>query len=349
MNHQISQLPMRPENIVCPFVEEATTHKIGVHSHKERRYICHTCGKTFAETKGTPLYDLKTPMWIVVLVLTLLAYGTPVQAIVMAFGLDERTVAKWQWRAGQHGKAVQEKLVCNGKLTLSQIQGDELYGKTQHGAVWIATAVDVFSRLFIWVEVSMERKTPLIERVVQRVKQALEPAQGHILWVTDGFGAWASSIERAFRQPVRTGKPGRPRLVLPETIHIAQVIKRRVDKRIVQIERRLVHGSWSKVYDIIQRTQIESGKVNTAYVERLNATLRGWLPALSRRSRTPSNRRRQLEASLFWTGAMYNFCRPHSSIGGSPAMAVGLTQHVWSTFDLLFCLRFKEISLHASV
>lgn len=350
MNHQISQtFPMQPQNIVCPFADEPSNHKIGVHSQQERRYKCHICNKTFSENIGTPLYGLKTPLWVVILVVTLLAYGCPVQAIVMAFGLDERTLTSWHRKAGQHGKLVQEKLVCQGGLIMSQIQGDELYAKTQHGAVWIATAIDVFSRLFIWGEVSIERKSYLIEKVVKQARLSLKPDQGYILWVTDGFKAWASMINKQFRKPVYTGKQGRPCLVLPETIQIAQVIKRRVEKRIVEIERRLLHGDWSIVNDIIQRTQIDSGKVNTAYVERLNATFRGWIPALTRRSRTPSNRRKNMEAALFWTGVNYNFCREHASLGGSPAMAVGLTEQLWSVRDLLFCFRFKEISLHGVV
>ena len=72
-----------------------------IHSQKERRYRCKRCGRTFAETKDTALYRMHKPRWLVIAVVTLLAYGCPVQAIVAAFGLDERTVARWQrGRAG---------------------------------------------------------------------------------------------------------------------------------------------------------------------------------------------------------------------------------------------------------
>jgi transposase-like protein len=57
---------MRPDEIVCPHCDSA---HIGIHSRAERRYKCHSCGKTFAETLGTPLYGLKTPTWVVTLVL----------------------------------------------------------------------------------------------------------------------------------------------------------------------------------------------------------------------------------------------------------------------------------------
>ncbi len=141
--------PMRPEMVGCPTSSCGASGRIGVHSHTHRRYSCHACGKTFAETAGTPVYGLQSPPWRVVVVLTVLAGGCPLPAIVFAFGLDERTVAEWQRKAGQHAKAVQKQRVCRGQLELGQVQGDELYVKTQHGTGGMATAMSVFSRLFL--------------------------------------------------------------------------------------------------------------------------------------------------------------------------------------------------------
>ena len=102
-------------------------------------------------------------------VLTLLAYGCPIQAIVAAFGLDERTVGDWCEKAGQHSKRVQEQMICQQALDLGQVQGDELYLKTQYGKVWLATAISVFSRLFIWGAISTERNGDLVAQVVEKV------------------------------------------------------------------------------------------------------------------------------------------------------------------------------------
>ena len=88
-------------NQACPASGRVGQGNIGVHSLKERRYKCDVCGKTFAETKGTVFYRLRTAKDIVGVVVTLLAYGCPVQAIVVAFGLDERTVLSWQSRSGK--------------------------------------------------------------------------------------------------------------------------------------------------------------------------------------------------------------------------------------------------------
>src|SRR4051812_36369686 len=113
--------PMCPELLVCPKSDCGASAHIGVHSHTERRYICHACHRTFAETTGTMLYGRKHPIWVVLVVLSLLAYGCPIPAIVATFALDERTVADWQFQAGRHARQVQEQIVCQGQVDVGQV------------------------------------------------------------------------------------------------------------------------------------------------------------------------------------------------------------------------------------
>jgi len=98
-------------NSACPARGQVGQGNIGVHSRKEHQYICYVCGKTFSESKETIFYRLRTAKDVVVLVLTLLAHGCPIQAIVAAFGFDERTVVSWQERAGKHCEKVHQHLV----------------------------------------------------------------------------------------------------------------------------------------------------------------------------------------------------------------------------------------------
>ncbi len=98
-------------NSGCPARGQQGQGNIGVHSHQEHRYVCPVCHPTFAETKGTVFYRLQTDPNEVTRVVTLLAYGCPLQAIVVAFGLDERTVKAWLTRAGEHAEQVHEQLV----------------------------------------------------------------------------------------------------------------------------------------------------------------------------------------------------------------------------------------------
>jgi len=264
----------------------------------------------------------------------LLAYGCPIPAIRAAFDLDERTVADWQRKAGRHAKTVQEQVVCQGHVDVGQVQADELYTKTQAGAVWVATAMTVFSRLWLWGAVGWTRDEALITPVIAHVRAAAQAGQP-ILFAVDGFKAYVTTILKVFRDPLRSGKPGRPPLVIWEDLHIVQVVKQRLGRRLISITRRLAYGCMARAEDVMQRTQVELGRINTAYIERLNATLRTWLPALVRRTRTPSGARDQLEAALFWTGGVYNFCHVHATLAGTPAMAADLTDHRWSIDELI--------------
>src|SRR5215212_692965 len=247
--------PMRPELVVCPKPECGASGRIGVHSYTKRQYICHACKKTFAETSGTMLFDLKRPAWLVVLVLALLSHGCPVPAIVFAFGVDERSVADWQFQAGQHARQIQQQVVCQGQIDLSQVQADELYTKTQAGPVWIATAMTVFSRLWLWGAISWDRDTALLEPVIAQVRAAAQPGRP-ILFAVDGFKAYVTTILKVFRDPQRTGKRGRPPLVLWDDLHIVQVVKQRAGRRLVSITRRLAHGCQERAEAIMQETQI---------------------------------------------------------------------------------------------
>ncbi|GAC1349097.1 MAG: hypothetical protein NVSMB27_19100 [Ktedonobacteraceae bacterium] len=122
---------------------------ISVQGRKRPRYKCHTCNKTFSARKGTLFEGLRTEEEKVTLVVTLLSYGCPLQAIVHAFGLDERTVAAWQNRAGEHCQRVHTALVEQGKVKSQHIQADEIRARGRKISVWIALAMDVTTRLWL--------------------------------------------------------------------------------------------------------------------------------------------------------------------------------------------------------
>src|SRR4051812_19010467 len=109
----------------CPASGQTAQGNIKVHSRPQRRYRCMTCGKTFAATTGTPFYRLHKDPAVFVCVVTLLAHGCPIQAIVVAFGLDERTVAAWQDKAGRHARAVHHHFLRTAVMNLLHVQADE--------------------------------------------------------------------------------------------------------------------------------------------------------------------------------------------------------------------------------
>ena len=323
-------------NLACPARGQTGQGNIGVHSRKEKRFICTACQKTFAATKGTAVYRLRTPAETVALVLTLLAHGCPLQAIVVAFGFDERTVAAWEARAGRQGQAVQEHLVEQPR-DLGHVQADEIRVKTQGGIVWMALAMMVSTRLWLAGEVSEQRDMTLIRRLIARVR----PCALHrpLLFCTDGLCSYVRAIRETFRDPVRTGAQGRPRLRPWRNVCIAQVVKRYAQRRVVDVERRIVEGTSARVETLRRRAQ-GAGVINTAYIERLNATFRERLASLTRRGRALVRRTLTLQHGMYLIGTVYNFCTPHASlahVGGktTPAMAAGITDHCWTVQELL--------------
>jgi transposase-like protein len=82
-------------NVACPARGHPGQGNIRLDSRKDKRFPCTECHKTFTTTTGTAFYRLRTSAETVTLVVTLLAHGSPLHAIVVAFGFDERMVAAW--------------------------------------------------------------------------------------------------------------------------------------------------------------------------------------------------------------------------------------------------------------
>src|SRR5438270_8731415 len=130
-------------NLECPSRGLIGQGNIVSHGRKRLRCKCKTCGKTLSIRKGTALEGLRKHTELIVIVIALLAYGCPIQAIVHAFGLDERTVASWQYRAGKHCEAVHKEKIERGILELMHVQADEIWIKMRGAVVWVALAIMV--------------------------------------------------------------------------------------------------------------------------------------------------------------------------------------------------------------
>ncbi len=285
---------------------------------------------------------LRKPEEFIVLVVTLLTYGCPVQAIVHAFSLDERTVAAWRDRAGVHCQKVHQAIIEQGQLDLMHVQADEIRVKGYKMIAWMGLAMMVSTRLWIAGVVQPSRDRSPSSRLLQQVRRCaacLRP----LLVLTDGWNAYPNSIRRAFREKVKlTSGVGRACLQVWPQLHIGTVIKRTEKKRVVEITRRMAHGLLSQAEHLLQASR-GGTSLNTAFIERLNATFRERLASLTRRSRHAAHRLKALETGMYLIGCTYNFCFPHHELSktkhvGSPctpAMAAGLTDHIWSLCELL--------------
>jgi transposase-like protein/IS1 family transposase len=342
-----SKEPMDTSTQFCPNLACSARGQIGqdnirVHDGKRQRYRCRICDHTFSSRRGTMLEGLRKPTELIVIVITLLTYGCPIQAIVHAFGLDERTVASWRDRAGSHYKLVHQTLVEQAALDLVHVQADEIRVKGRRMTAWMGLAMMVPTRLWLAGVVSRTRDTRLADRLlaqVHRCAQAVRP----LLVCTDGWAAYPGSIRRAFREKLkRTRGRGRTALVAWPELLIATVMKQTKNRRVVEIIRHMTQGSFERAEALL--AQSKGGSVlNTAFIERLNATFRERLATLTRRCRHAAHRLEALETGMYLIGCVYNLCVVHDELSSSkhlgsactPAMAAGLTNRVWSVKEVL--------------
>jgi transposase-like protein len=317
-------------NPACPARGQSNAGNLRVHARTPPRYRCTVCGKTFSERAGTPFYRRATDEATITCVVTLVAHGCPPAAIEAAFGVQRRTVAAWTDAAGRQCAAVHHHLVCQPR-DLRAVQADEIRVKQQGRIVWLAMAMMVSTRLWLGGALSPRRDGALLARLCALIKACALPAP--LLVCVDGFAAYVKQLLRMARSPEpRDGRRGRCRLIAWPGLVIAQVIKQRADKRVVGVRERIAHGTrrWAK-------RLLGAGTIQTAYIERLNGTFRARLAGLARRTRGLGRTMARLEWALWLVGAVYNFCTPHRSLthGATPAMAAGISDHVWSMDELL--------------
>ena len=154
--------------------------------------------------------------------------------------------------------------------------------------------------------------------------------------------------------PGKRGRKPKPKLLRPSDLHYAQVVKHRRRGRVVKVTTKVVFGSEEAVQSRLVASSA-SQTINTSFVERNNLTCRQCNGGLSRKVLSFSKELTWLEKHLWLTLAYYHFVLPHDSLkrplpqpqptrgSGSPkkwkpitpAMAAGITDHIWTMEELL--------------
>jgi len=304
-------------------------------------------------------------------VLACLAEGLGIRATARVFEVDANTVLQWLVEAAEQLRTFSRYFLCD--VHVKQLQLDELYAvlrevkagdlsadeaikRLERSPSWVWTALDPENKLLLVVDVGT-RSLEMAQRVVHHLVQVLAPGCMP-LFLTDGFRAYMTAILTHFgqwRQPERRQDKGpmpKPRwLPLPALLY-AQVVKSYRRRRIVAVKHRVVFGTMERVKQVLSAC---GRQINTAFVERLNLSIRQHIAAVGRRVSTLCKGEAGLRQQLALYHVYYNFCLPHASLRqpmpqpvhtkgtGSakhwrpctPAMAAGLTEHVWSLREVL--------------
>jgi len=323
------------------------------------------------ETHGTPFHGKRVAPDLLVWAVGALAEGLGIRAVARVFEVDPNTVLAWLVEAADHLKAFSQYVLHDVRVT--QVQLDELYAllsAVKEGDVseaealkrlsrsphWVWVAIDPVSKLLLALDVG-DRTLAMAQHVVHQVVQVLAP--GCVpLFLTDGFTEYTTALLAHFGHWVQlprrqaTGPSPKPRwLPLPGLLY-AQVIKTIRRRRLVHVTHRVVFGTLDRVNAVLAAC---GWQINTAFVERLNLTIRQHVAAVGRRVSTLCKGEDGVRHQLALYSVYYNFCLPHASLRqalpqsvptkgtGSakqwrpctPAMAAGLTDHVWTLREVL--------------
>ena len=123
-------------------------------------------------------------------------------------------------------------------------------------------------------------------------------------------------------------------------------------RRLVRVQHRVVFGTLEAVQQVLAA---RGWQMNTAFIERVNLSIRQHVAAVGRRVTTLCKGEDGMRQQLVLYHVYYNCCLPHASVRqpvpqpvptkgtGSakqwrprtPAMAAGLTEHVWTLREVL--------------
>ena len=339
-----------------------------------RQFHCTACEGYFPAHHGTIFHGKQASVELIVRVLACLAEGLGIRATARVFEVDPTTGLHWLVEAAEQLRAFSAYFFCD--LHLEQLQLDEVYAvlrdrkageinddeaiaRLERTPSWVWTALDPTSKLLVVVDIG-SRTLAMAQRVVHQVVQGLAP--GCVpLFLTDGFKAYTTALLTHFGQwvqPARrqtAGPKPKPRwMPLPQLLY-AQVIKAYRRRRLVDVTHRVVFGTGQAIAQVLARW---GWSINTAFVERLNLDIRQRVAAIGRRVNTLCQGEAGLREQVKLFQVYHNFVLPHASLRqglaepmptngrGSvkmwrpctPAMAAGLTDHVWSLKEVL-CYR----------
>lgn len=336
-----------------------------------RQLHCTSGDGYFPEHHGTIFHGKQAAVELIVRVLACLAEGLGIRATARVFEVAPKTVLQWLAEAADQLRAFSAYFLCH--LHLAQLQLDEVYAvlrafkageiteddaieRLERSPSWVWTAMDPESKLLVVIDVGC-RTLAMAQRVVHQVAKVLAP--GCVpLFLTDGLKDYGTALLTHFgfwMQPERRQDKGprpKPRwMPLPELLY-AQVVKSYRRRRIIGVKHRVVFGARLAIEQMLARC---GWTINTAFVERLNLDIRQRVAAIGRRVNTLCQGEAGLQDQLALFQVYHNFVLPHASLrqrlpfpeatsgSGSakvwrpctPAMAAGLTDHVWSLKEVL--------------
>ena len=341
-------------------------------SGKRRIFRCNSCLTCFSETRDTVFFDLRTSEERVMLALKMLLVRVDLAGIAFVLGVTEESVLEWLRRAADKARQINEHLLR--ELPVTQVQLDEMWNfirrkRSQEAGSEQESGPDTQDgRQWIWISYAPEWRLMLASVVGPRtaesalalIRKTARMIVGVPCFFSGGFSCYMSALLACYhtlKTFARTGKRGRPKNAVQEPIPdlvYAQIVKHKKRGRLISLTENILCGS--------ERLKALGLSISTSLIERLNLTMRQALAPLVRKGASFCKDREPMRQRVDFYQAFYNFARPHQSLRlplanrdpvpgrlirpkwkhRTPAMAAGVTDHVW-TFRELLTAKFEPI------
>jgi IS1 family transposase len=304
-------------------------------------FRCQACETSFSARRNTPLYHLKTSPDRIEICLWLLAEGMDISVLVRYSGHVDSTLLRWLSRAGSHSQHLHDLLFV--WLDLPYLQLDELYapvaGNKRRSWLWLA--IEPVSKIIPALHLggrSTEDAYVFLHNLKVHLAETCVPAI-----TTDGLRAYFYAITAHFGQWVAARWILDPRLVYGQLVKRRE--KRKGDGTPFTVTCMLIGQRWQLFQTL--REQGFSETIQTAFIERVNLTIRQGVAPLSRKTWSLAKSQPSLLLHIHWWRGFYHLARPHESLRvqvpglkrryrqRSPAMAAGLTDRLWKVGDIL--------------
>lgn len=307
---------------------------------------CCTCGTEFSEFKGTPFWNSKIPHVKVVDIVKHVTRGNCFLETTELVGCHRTTVTRIAQVSGEHAQAFHDTQARDLQVTSLCVMERHNFVDNKKNPQWDATVIDPKTKFLIQGEIG-PRTAELARRLLLGASLRVQSPQGVVLF-TDGWLPYQTLFLQYFGrpyQPKRQGRRGRHPQVAYRTprgaAHV-RIIKEYAGKRVVTVRTEIAAGSRRRVNE--ELAALGYHKPNTSAVERQNGTARRMNPHLVRKSLAFARLQRHRESVAPLVQVVHNWCRTQRGLRvrlqnplgrrlyqqRTPAMALGLTEVVWS-------------------
>jgi IS1 family transposase len=255
-----------------------------------------------------------------------LAEGLSIRSLERIFGTNRETIMRYQLLVGKGCHYLLDAVMRN--LEINSVQIDEFWsyvykkqarvnrrkksGFDHEGDIWTYVALDSTSKLVpcYWIG-NRERydSRAFMEDLAMRVKNRIQLS-------SDGLASYADAVDSAFGSEIDYGQIVKIFTAPPDTNPT-----RGVSGEVVEVRRQVISG--------------RPRDISTSLIEKQNHTARMHIRRIARATNAFSKKLVNFRAAVGLHYAYYNLCKRHITIGTTPAVAAGVTDHIWTVPELI--------------